>query len=197
MLTVLAAAALVLPAAEQNFERDAARDVPREVLKTNVAGIWFQAFVDTNGKIMDCKVRGVLGESEVASRACDAVKGRRITPARADGKPVYGVFRGALVLADNSFKADDVLFEPDVLLEVQRLPGSAGKPVRTELTVLIDTEGRVASCQYRGGRNSAFATAACDQAKEIQMPVGKSESGEAVAYIYPLSYEFTESLASR
>ena len=195
MLTIMAAAALVLPAAGNDFTREAERDVPLKVLKTDVAGIWYQAFVDANGKILQCSVRGALGDASEAELACDAIKGRRITPAKVDGKAAYGVYRGVLVLSEGAFDPDDIAFAPDVMLEVERLP--AGKPVRADVIVMVDAAGRIADCRGKGGRNSDYVQAACDQAKDIQMPVGKSESGEAVAYVYPLSYEFTDNLAAR
>jgi len=197
MLTLVAAAALVLPNAGEDFRRDIERDAPRELLETNLAGIWFQAFVDTEGRITECTVIGTLGESRSAQQACEAVKGRQITPARVDGKVSYGVYRGAMVLSDNDFDPDEIAFAPDVILEVQDLPGSTAGPVRTELTVLVEADGTISSCAFRGGRNSTFTEAACEQAKSIKMPVGKSASGQAVAYVFPLTYEFTESLASR
>lgn len=194
MLTIMAAAALVLPNAAEDFQREIERDVPREVLQSDIAGIWYQAFVDPQGKITACTVRGTLGDSDDAKLACEALKGRRITPAKVDGKAAYGVYRGAIVLSANYFDPDDIEFAPDVQLEVENLP--SGGPLRTELVVMVDTTGKISECRVRNSSNSAYAKAACNQAKEIQMPVGKSESGEAVAYVYPLVYEFTEDLAA-
>lgn len=195
MLTIMAAAALALPHADPAFSRKVEREVPPRVLKTNVAGIWYQAFVDADGKIVECTVRGTLGEADAADLACKSVVGRRISPAKVDGKPAYGVYHGVMVLAGSSFDADEVVFQPDVLLEVENLP--ANRPVRSELVVMVDTDGRISDCKARNGRSSAYTQVACEQAKELQMPVGKSEAGEAVAYVYPLTYEFTENLASR
>lgn len=195
MLTIMAAAALALPDAGQDFARQVERGVPRQVLETNVAGIWYQAFVDADGKITQCTVRGILGESDKADLACKSIVGRKISPARVDGKPAYGVYQGVMVLADNSFDTSGIEFQPDVQLEVENLP--AGMPVRTELVVMVDSEGRVSDCRARDGRNSDYAQIACEQTMDMDMPVGKSEAGEAVAYLYPLSFEFTENLASR
>jgi hypothetical protein len=195
MLTIMAAAALVLPNAAEDFRREVERDVPREVLKTDVAGIWYQAFVDPDGKITACTVRGTLGEDSAAKSACDAVKGRRITPAKVDGKAAYGVYRGTIVLSANYFDPADIEFAPDVQLEVEQLPSD--KPLRTELIVMVGTDGLISECKGKGGGNSAYVRVACEQAKDIRMPVGKSESGEAVVYVYPLTYEFTEDLAAR
>jgi hypothetical protein len=194
MLTILAAAALALPDAAGDFARQVERDVPREVLETDVAGIWYQGFVDPEGKITSCAIRGAMGETNSAALACQAVKGRHITPATIDGKAAYGVYRGAIVLTANPFDPDDIVFAPDVQLEVEHLPSD--KPLRTELIVMVDEQGRISQCRSSDGRNPAYARVACDQAKEILMPVGKSESGEAVAYVYPLTYEFTENLAA-
>lgn len=197
MLTIMAAAALALPDAGRDFSRSVERSVPNDVLKTNIAGIWYQAFVAADGTITECHVRSTLGDPSKADKACEVVKGRRIEPAKVDGRPAYGVYRGTIVLAEDSFRPQSIVFEPDVVLEVQRLPGGSGKAVRTELVVLVGTDGRVGSCEYLGGTNSAFARAACEQAKEVRLPVGKSASGEAVEYVFPLTYEFTESLAAR
>lgn len=197
MLTIMAAAALALPDAGQDFNRSVEREVPREVLKTNVAGIWYQAFVDADGTITKCTVRGILGDTNKAAKACEAVKGKRIEPARVDGRPVYGVYRGAIVLTESSFRPENAVFEADVVLEVQSLPNASRGPVRTDLAVLVGPDGRISSCQYRGGTNSGFAKVACEQAKEVQLPVGRSIGGEAVEYVYPMSFEFTESLAAR
>jgi hypothetical protein len=193
MLTIMAAAAMVLPHAEQDFNREVEREVPRAVLKTNVAGIWYQAFVDADGRITQCSVRGTLGESDAAELACNTLIGRQISPATVDGKAVYGVYQGVMVLSDNDFNTD-IVFEPDVLLEVENLPSN--RPVRAELIVMVDAAGRVSECKARNWE-SPYTKVACDQAKELQLPVGKSEAGDAVAYVYPLTYEFTENLASR
>jgi hypothetical protein len=196
MLTIMAAAALVLPNAGEDFTREVARDVPRAVLKTDVAGIWYQAFVDANGKITDCSVRGTLGDSDAADLACETIKGRRITPAKVDGKGAYGVYQGVMVLTDSEFDPEAIMFAPDVVLEVQDLPGS-NKPLTVQLVVMVDTAGKISECKAKNGGNSAYSQVACAQAAEIQMPVGKSESGEAVAYVYPMTFEFTENLAAR
>lgn len=198
MLELIAAAvAMTLPAADGRLERSIESDLPREVAESDLAGIVYEAYVDRQGQITDCKVAGVLGnqrDRSVAMDMCSAVKGKRVkAPARgADGKPMPAVFRGVVSLASNSIALDRFPIEPDVRYQVEELPAGAKSAVRRNLVVEVDGQGRIAACGAAGGKDTPDTATACDIAQSVTLPIRKGADGQGESYLYPLLFEFTD-----
>jgi hypothetical protein len=92
-----------------------------------------------------------------------------------------------LILADGT-RLDEAQLKTDFVLQVQ----SIARPVRTDLVVEVDTSGRVTACEPANGDLDAFARTACSEAQTVELPVRRGADGSAVAYVYPLSFEFTD-----
>ncbi|HTN14056.1 MAG TPA: hypothetical protein VL094_04545 [Sphingomonadaceae bacterium] len=198
MLELIAAAAVMaLPVADGRLERSIKSDLPREVADSDLAGIVYEAYVDPQGKIRDCKVAGVLGnqlDRKLATGMCKAVKGKAVKAVAlgADGKPMPAVFRGVVSLASNSIALDRFPIEPDVRYQVDQLPGGAKAAVRRNLVVEVDGQGHITACGAAGGKDTPDTATACDIAQSVTLPIRKGADGKGESYLYPLLFEFTE-----
>lgn len=198
MLELIAAAAIMaLPVADGRLERSIESDLPREVADSDLAGIVYEAYVDPQGKIRDCKVAGVLGnapEEGVAKGMCKAVKGKSVKAAAhgADGQPMPAVYRGVVSLASNPIALERFPLEPDIRYQVDQLPGGAKAAVRQQLLVQIDGEGQITACSGADGRTTPDTATACEVAQGVAMPVRKGTNGQGESYLYPLIFEFTD-----
>ena len=74
MLTILAAAAaMALPDPGKPFQRSIKAALPRELWESDLAAMWYEASVDKNGTIVDCKVRGSFGDPKAATKVCGVI----------------------------------------------------------------------------------------------------------------------------
>ncbi|HSG34957.1 MAG TPA: hypothetical protein VLA37_10505 [Sphingomonadaceae bacterium] len=190
MLLVMAGAmAMALPDGETNLARDIERNLSRDVVESNLAAVWYEAFVDPQGLILSCDVRGVIGDVKAAASACEEIVGMKVAVARnSNGEAVHGSFLGSVVLADGT-QLEKQELEADIVLPVRSLE----KPVRSNVVVEVDREGAVSACEPADGVLDAYARTACAEAKTVALPVKRSAGGEAVEYVFPLTFEFRDS----
>jgi len=190
MLSMIAAAALALPAVTPEFEVSARNDVPRSVMKTDLAGVWYEAFVDPSGKIMSCEVIAAMGDADGAKKICKTLVGKQVTPARdSQGKATYGAFRSHVTLATNLGQLGETDIGADMAVQTDNL--AAGASVRANIVVEVDGAGKVTSCEAANGVSTSYTRAACSAAKMVKLPLRSTSQG-TVGYVYPLAVDLTD-----
>jgi hypothetical protein len=150
--------------------------------------MWYEAFAGPDGTIEACRVRVAVGDAAAATKVCDQIVGRRVMPAHdPEGHKIHGYLLGSLTFADNLPQMPVSTLPADLTIAAKGLPD--GKSARIGLTIEVGKDGKVIACQP-GGETSALGAVACQQVDGIEMPVGKSKAGAAVAYLRPMVVDF-------
>lgn len=191
---VAAAAAMALPDPGKAFQREILSDLPRELKEADLAAMWYEASVDETGTITDCKVRGAFGDAAAARKICAVIEGKTVKPGSGPtARPMPSSFRAPLVLIEGSIPDRFLDQKADVWFEVSPLPGGAKKPVQEQLVVLVDEEGSITECTAAKTASSLTAKA-CEEVRAVNMPARENAKGEAIAYLFPVIFEFTTKL---
>ncbi len=193
MLTLLAAAAMMLPQGEAKLGRDARSDMPREVMESNLQLVWYRVFVDTDGAIKECRIRAIHGSIDDVTPLCSALMGKKVHPGVGpDGMPIASYMDGAFNLSDNLPKVPSLPAEVDVTMQVETWPEDGIKPVRTKIIVMVGPDGHIRQCLPTGDATPEYSAAACANVEGMEMPRKSEADGQPIAYLYPLTFEFTD-----
>lgn len=179
--------AMALPQAAPGMDAKVKTDVSAEVAQTKLGGLWYEGFVDPDGNIESCQVLVAVGDTEAATKVCNQMVGRRVTPARdSESHKAYGYFLGSLSFTPEVAQMPVGVLQSDMTIEAKGLPG--GQRTRVGIAVNVGSDGKVIACDPGG--DSPLGKVACQQASTMDLPVSKSKDGAAVAYLRPLIVEF-------
>ena len=191
MFTLLAAASLILPTADQGTTFSVLNSLPQSVFRKMPLAILFDAFVDGEGKVRECKVLAAFGDEEAGRDLCNRLIGKRMRSGTGpDGEPIAGVIRGQLAVSETTKGPripDDVL-PPDMELQVSALP--TGSADRVDIVVLVGEDGTVNQCEGLNANSTSLVGVACEQARMFEPPVYKL-ANKPVRYLLPMSVKFS------
>lgn len=179
--------AMALPQAAAGMDAKVKSDVSADAAQSGLSGMWYEGFAAPDGTIEGCEARVAVGDAAAATKVCDQIVGLRVTPARdAEGHRVYGYFLGSLSFSATVPQMPVSVLRPDVTVNARGLP--EGKRARIGVVVSVDGGGKVTACE--AGSESPLGKVACQQAAGMDLPVGKSKKGAAVAYLRPIIVDF-------
>jgi hypothetical protein len=194
-LPILAAAALAVPAPD--FE-----DLGLKLLQgVQLPGtIQVDLFVGPDGTILDCQVLYTERSKSGGARYCrNAPRQKVAQPAVGpDGSAAYGVLRFGRISrveysSGDASPPDNIRLAPDLELEVQSLPPPFKKRMRVTSVALVDANGKLAQCRPDGHALADYAKVACDQLKQVPLPVRRAKDGQPVPYVKELDVDFVTS----
>lgn len=185
--TVAVILAMALPQAAAGVEDKVKSDVSAEVAQSGLGGMWYEGFVAPDGTIEACNARVAVGDAAAATKVCDHLVGLQATPARdPKGRKAYGYFFGSFSFSPTVPQMPVGVLPSDLTIAAKGLPG--GKSARIGVAVNVGSDGKVTACE--AGGESPLGKVACQQATGMDLPVGKSKKGKAVAYLRPLIVDF-------
>ena len=125
-------------------------DYPTKAFEREWQGVTsFEVVVAPDGRATECKVTKSSGHDLLDRQACFvAMKRAKFTPAIADGRSAYGVYRSQVVWArpdrdGNSLQRD---LGPDLEISVSQLPPGTAGPLAVKLAYLVDAGGNPSAC---------------------------------------------------
>jgi hypothetical protein len=133
-----------------------------------------QTLVDSNGKIIGCRIETPSTSPKVDALACGLILKRgRFEPARwTDGSSVPGIYRWVI-----SFSLEGDTFDPlsDIEIGVERLPSGEKSPAYVQVTFATDAEGKIRECVggpaiRKKSPNPLLVSAACSAVKAEWKP---------------------------
>jgi len=186
--SLLVASQLIAPDLPRGFAPDVATGNP-------VGGsIIFQLFVSPEGSVEACDVVYTNWTSAQAARACERLVGKKVSQVArtSDGTAVHGTLIFSMVSRTGD-RPGGFPFEraADLAISVESLPQDVGKTLSIGALVLVSSEGTIIDCTSSDSRQN-FAAVACEQLKQIRVPVRTDAGGAPVAYVTDLRVDFVE-----
>lgn len=193
ILAILAASALIRaePANHPGgWSSDA--DYPADAEKRMEEGpVGFLLLITPEGQVAQCNVSQSSGFSELDKQTCAVIRARaKFKPARDEnGTPVYDRYKGHIywhhpTKGGSSRHQVPQEFEPDMMLQVQKLPNGDQEAVAS-ITTRIDAFGRVAYCEGNPRPKSLpkLVEVACSQMKSDYLSDVRDEMGRFIPMI--------------
>lgn len=148
--------------------------------------------VAPDGKVVSCEMGQEQGDKRSVRRICPLLSEMTLShPAKVDGKPAFGRLVAVVGIeesADDSYPVTQVRQNPEMQLQVRRMPEDAGS-TPFELTMQVSPDGAVLACESDAAdAPEAFVQSAC-QALASQPAVARAD-GEPVGYVTSASVRF-------
>lgn len=165
------------------------------LLREKSAAAILNILVGPDGKVVSCTQAGTVGDKGLASQLCGIVKRKQATPGRdAEGNPAFSYRQDfARLFLPGTQQGDKIASmgqSADVELTVQSIPAGASAPIDVNLTLAVDTKGKVSACDY-GDSNAAFGKVACQQVEAVGWDKLADANGKAVSYVRPMTVRFS------
>lgn len=142
-------------------------DYPTKAFAREWQGVTsFEVIVAPDGRPTECKVTKSSGYDMLDRQACYVAMHRpKFTPASAEGRSAYGVYRSQVVWArpDRTPNMQRDL-GPDLEISVNQLPAGSGGLLGVRVAYLVDTQGSPSDCTAIGdsrGQPSVIVDVAC------------------------------------
>lgn len=187
---IFLAASLSAPSIDKDFATRMRDFYPQWALAKHA-----QAVVDVDltvlptGVVAACRIVEPFGDARLASEACAAAVGLKLTPATDEtGAPIHGILRSRLgnrLFAPFVRTLEMPPVKPDMLINVSALPTGTDE-INLNLALLISPDGKIVSCQEyfdKGTVSPAFVSAACNQAKAAPAVILETSTNERVTYV--------------
>lgn len=175
-------------------------DYPAGSVKRREEGpVGFSMLVAPDGKVTRCFVTKSSGFPDLDQRTCPIMLVRtKFKSARDEnGSPLYDLYNGTLTWRlpgkgiGRPLPKSPTVIEPDMIIEVQQLPGGMEEEAVSILT-RTDTTGHIAFCQsnptYKN--SAALVKVACTQAKALYTSDMKDDAGNPLPIIQPFRVGF-------
>jgi hypothetical protein len=187
-LPFLAAAAMSVPDAELDFSRRMLPSKPD-------GNVFADLLVGPDGRVERCKVIYSEGSTRDDERYCQRTIGLESgEPARGpDGNPAYGVARFDLIVRPVGVRNVRVPTRPpDIELTVGSLPEEFGSKLKVAVVIFVSESGAVLNCERYPSTTApaSYASAACQQLRQMALPVMQNQADVAVAYVVGLDVDF-------
>lgn len=190
LIALAAASSFVLPQADMRmaeyFESHAPKSVERE-------GRWAAAdvevFVDPKGRVLECAVKRVVGDSDLAQTMCSLSVGQRMTsPRDFGGKPVHGLGRTVFGIAPDSqpnpYRKLGMPENERLEIAADQLPVDASASTQPfDLRLVINELGAVNACQPAVKVSAPVESISCQLASSLTFPRKLSKDGRPVKYV--------------
>ena len=174
------------------IQRHAPKSVDRE-------GLWtvteVEVFVDPKGKILECALKRVAGDMELAKALCSISVGQQISAPRDFASlPVHAASR-MILTAFPDYKPNPAgqlggVENERLEISLQSAPKGAPTIPLVGLRLLIDANGFVSSCEVVTEVSTELKSVACQQASVQRWPAKLSKAKLPVPYIKTLVVEF-------
>lgn len=157
--------------------------------------VFADLLVGPDGRVERCKVIYSEGSARDGERYCQRAIGLKSgEPALGpDGNSAYGMADFDLVARPVGVPKARVPSRPaDIELTVETLPAQFGSKLRVRVAVFVSDSGAVLNCE-RDSISTApasYATAACQQLRQMPRPVMRNRADEAVSYVDGVAVDF-------
>jgi hypothetical protein len=201
VLSAFLAATLV---AAQVGPSDIERGLGRDLVALSYGGnvLVLQLFVSPIGDVEACSVVTTNWPQQRAERACNRMVGKKLSQVAktSDGTPVHGTVVFSLIARPATGRSEPPPRSPfhrtaDLTVSVANLPSNVGGKLTISSLVLVDGHGAIIDCSADPEAKDVppgFGNVACEQVKQIRLPIRTGADGSPVPYITDLSVEFVE-----
>lgn len=198
LLLAMAAGTVAMPAPVGSPNRWLGpEDIPHSEFEAGNDGAFFvKALVSPDGKVEQCRVQQASAPRAEWDAFCNRVKRRfgfhPVTDPQ--GAPSYYLLEEnyAYVLPQ-TWVRNGVASQPDMVVDVQKLPGAKDGKLDVAVNVAIDAAGALRQCNAGADEQASLAGLACGQLQARWTPMPeKSAAGQPVAYIRQMKVQFRE-----
>jgi len=153
-----------------------------------------EVFVAPDRRVEGCRIIYSTLPEAGRQRVCEQARKMAASTVAtdADGNPVYGFVTLARIMRSGPSAARfEDLLPADLNISVEDIPGRDTRKT-VQVTVLVASNGEVASCQPPARPDRNYGEVACEQLAGESFPIAYDRDGTAVRYVKLITAEFIE-----